>query len=73
MKTKEHEAGLALDAARYRWLRTQHWNEAPLCVVSSPRQSVKLGYECPSMERLDDVIDAARLKCARAPSPRPAS
>jgi hypothetical protein len=49
----------ARDAARYRWLRQQHWNEAPLCVVMQPRQAVKLGHDCPAMDRLDAVIDQA--------------
>jgi hypothetical protein len=49
----------ALDAARYRWLRQQHWNEAPMCVVAQPRQAVKLGHDCPTLERLDAAIDGA--------------
>lgn len=44
---------------RYRWLRKQHWNEAELCIVVNPKDSVKLGRDCPSLERLDAVIDAA--------------
>lgn len=63
----------ALDAARYRWLRTQHWHGSALCVVANPKQAVKLGHDCPSMERLDDLIDAGRLECAGAqPDHRPA-
>jgi hypothetical protein len=49
------------DAARYRWLRQQHWNEADMAVVCDPKKSVKLGFDCPSGERLDDAIDAAIL------------
>jgi hypothetical protein len=52
-------AALELDAARYRWLRTQQWNSGCLCVVATPRVSVKLGSDCPSMERLDELIDDA--------------
>lgn len=47
------------DAERYRWLRKQHWNEAELCVVARPKDAVKLGYDCPSLDRLDAQIDAA--------------
>lgn len=50
---------LELDAARYRWLRTQAWHSGPLCVVATPRVAVKLGSDCPSMERLDKIIDDA--------------
>jgi hypothetical protein len=49
---------IMLDAARYRWLRQQHWSDGPLCVVLRPREAVKLGYFCPSLEYLDDLIDA---------------
>lgn len=55
-----HEGPDALDAARYRWLREQHWHTAPMCVVANPKNAVKLGYFCPSDERLDAMIDAAR-------------
>jgi hypothetical protein len=49
----------ARDAARYRWLRQQHWSEAPLCVVVQPRHAVKLGHDCPALERLDAALDEA--------------
>lgn len=49
------------DAARYRWLREQHWNESPMVVVCDPKTSVKLGFDCPSSTRLDEAIDAAIL------------
>ena len=49
----------ALDAKRYRWLREQYWKTSDLCAVSHPDVSVKLGYECPSGERLDELIDRA--------------
>jgi hypothetical protein len=51
---------MAADAARYRWLRAQHWHDGPMCVVVAPKQSVKLGADCPSEERLDALIYAAR-------------
>jgi hypothetical protein len=49
----------ATDAARYRWLRGQHWNSASLFVVAGGRNSLKLGVDCPSEDRLDEIIDAA--------------
>jgi hypothetical protein len=58
----------ALDAARYRWLRQQHWNEAPLCVVRHPRQAVKLGHDCPALDRLDAAVDEAMASSGVAPS-----
>ena len=54
-----HPAEDAKDAARYRWLRKQHWSESSICVVMHPKNAVRLGHECPSEERLDDFIDAA--------------
>jgi len=51
----------ARDAARYRWLRQQHWNEAPMCVVMQPRKAVKLGHDCPALARLDAAIDDAMV------------
>ncbi|SOY56804.1 hypothetical protein [Cupriavidus taiwanensis] len=47
------------DASRYRWLREQHWNTADMAVVCRPKESVKLGFDCPSGQRLDEAIDAA--------------
>lgn len=51
-------AELETDAARYRWLRLRHWYSDRLVVVVDPKNSVKLGVDCPSMDRLDDAIDA---------------
>jgi hypothetical protein len=60
-KTQAAEnAELKRDAERYRWLREQHWNEADMAVVFYPKKSVKLGFDCPSLDRLDAAIDAAR-------------
>ncbi len=50
---------LRKDAERYRWLREQHWSEAEICVVTNPKDAIKLGYYCPSSVRLDSAIDAA--------------
>ena len=49
----------ALDAARYRWLRKQHWESSRLCVVTNPKITVRLGTHCPSGRLLDQAIDAA--------------
>lgn len=48
---------IRLDAARYRWLRSQNWNDGQLAVVVDPKRSVKLGHDCPSLDRLDEMID----------------
>ncbi len=50
-----------IDAARYRWLREQHWSSAQLCVVMDPKDAVKLGRTCPSREYLDIAVDDAML------------
>ena len=46
------------DAARYRWLRDCNWNLSVACVVVDPKKSVKLGCDCPSGCRLDELVDA---------------
>lgn len=51
------DEAMRLDAARYRWLRAQNWNDGELAVVANPKQAVKLGHDCPSMDRLDSAID----------------
>jgi hypothetical protein len=55
---------LRQDAERYRWLRQQDWFEGDLCVLRDPKRSLTsgagLGADCPSHERLDAAIDAAR-------------
>lgn len=48
------------DAERYRFLREQRWSESNMCVVLYPKNAVRLGHECPSGERLDCYIDAAK-------------
>lgn len=47
------------DGLRYRWLRRQSWDRSALCVVSDPKQNVRLGTYCPSGDQLDAAIDAA--------------
>lgn len=50
---------LRKDAERYRYLREQHWNNGKLCVVHDVKKDIRyLGCDCPSLERLDAVIDA---------------
>ena len=55
----------SVDAARYRWLREQYWNEADMAVVCDPKKSVKLGFDCPSGKRLDEAIDSAIASSTR--------
>lgn len=50
------------DAERYRLLRKQHWNTSKFAVVCDPKNSIKLGYDSPSLERLDDLIDSELLQ-----------
>lgn len=50
---------LKKDAERYRWLRAQNWDEANLFVVAGGKDSLQLGYYSPSLNLLDDEIDAA--------------
>ena len=49
---------LVKNAARYRWLREQHWSDSKFAVVSNPKTAVNLGSICPSRELLDEAIDA---------------
>lgn len=59
---KTENDALRKDADRYRWLRGQYWNESEIAVVCHPKKAVKLGFDCPSEERLDCAIDAAMGK-----------
>lgn len=53
---------LRADAERYRWLRCRNWSDDAMCIVTNPRETVRLGTFCPSNEQLDAAIDAARKK-----------
>lgn len=53
-------AELEADALRYRFLREQHWSDSSLCVVTTPKESVKPGRLCPSGELLDEAVDQAQ-------------
>lgn len=59
--TRAEIAAIRKDAERYRWLRSQNWSDGLLAVVAYPKYSVKLGHDCPSLERLDQQIDEAML------------
>jgi uncharacterized protein YhaN len=61
-QAKEQLLACQKDAARYRWLRSQHWDTGTLAVVANPKSAVKLGGYCPSLEQLDADIDAAIRK-----------
>ena len=50
---------LRKDADRYRWLREQNWAISEMAVATYPKESIKLGYDCPFGDRLDSAIDAA--------------
>lgn len=56
------QASDAEDAARYRWLREQQWNTAQVFVVFGGKSHVRLGTDCPSLERLDTIIDRASYR-----------
>jgi hypothetical protein len=56
------DAAIRLDAARYQVLRSASWFNSSLCVVSDPKTSIKLGSDCPSGQRLDDLCDAEIAK-----------
>ena len=58
-KSQQHKH-LMDDAARYRFLRSCDWFDGAVCVVESPKKSVKLGSDCPSGARLDELIDSLR-------------
>lgn len=53
-----------IDAERYRALREMHWSYGGLCVAYA--HAVKLGFDCPSESRLDDLLDEI---IAAAPRP----
>ena len=58
-KSHQHKQ-LIEDAARYRFLRSCDWFDSAICVVAFPKKSVKLGSDCPSGVRLDEIIDSLR-------------
>lgn len=60
------------DAVRYRWLRTQFWDEGSMCVVMNPKSHVVLGAICPSHKQLDSAIDAAMAAAQAVPAPKEA-
>jgi hypothetical protein len=37
-------------------------SDGPLAVVANPKDAVKLGRDCPSLDRLDEAIDIAMEK-----------
>lgn len=57
---------LRCDAERYRALREMNWCDGPLAVVADPYSRIKLGSDCPSHERLDQVVDSIMAKAASA-------
>ena len=59
MEAGEPVQDVEKDAARYRYLRSQHWTDNTWAVVHHPRQSLQLGSYCPNEHILDADIDAA--------------
>lgn len=55
---KEQNEALRKDAERYRWLRAQHWDSSAICCVVDPKVTTKLGAYCPSLDLLDQAVDA---------------
>ena len=56
--TQPHSSNAMLkNAERYQKLRAMHWSESPMCVVVNPKESVKLGHDCPCGDRLDEMLD----------------
>jgi predicted nuclease with TOPRIM domain len=51
---------LRKDAERYRTLREQFWMTSNLFVVAGGKARVVLGTDCPSLDRLDAMIDAMK-------------
>jgi len=58
---RDEAEALRKDAERYRLLRSMTWATSPLAVATYPKESIKLGYDCPFGERLDKAIDELRL------------
>lgn len=58
-QAEEELAACRVDAGRYRELRKMNWHDSLMCVVVNPRETVRLGADCPSAERLDTELDAA--------------
>ena len=66
LRAKPGHSELVKDAARYRWLREQHWSGSKFAVVSNPKTAVNLGSICPSRELLDEAIDEAMAAIGEA-------
>jgi hypothetical protein len=52
----------ARDAARYRWLRAQHWSEGVRALVVTKPAALRLGALTFSREQLDAEIDTAMVQ-----------
>lgn len=59
---------LRKDAERYRWLRAQHWDSSAICCVVDPKLCTKLGSYCPSLELLDQAVDAGLKLSKESPN-----
>lgn len=56
------EATQAENAARYLYIREQHWSTSDICCVTKPKDNLLLGSWCPHGQFLDDYIDERRKK-----------
>lgn len=63
MQTENPTYPIVEYAERYAYLREAHWTESPLAVVVDvPAKVQLLGRDCPSGNRLDEIIDGYRAK-----------
>jgi len=56
----------ARDAARYRWLRAQHWSEGICALVVTKPAALRLGALIFSREQLDAEIDTAMAQSGQS-------
>lgn len=69
LETTQRGAGeLAKNAERYEWLRAQHWDSSAICCVVDPKLCTKLGSYCPSLELLDQAVDAGLKLSKESPN-----
>ena len=66
LRAQPDHSELVKNAARYLWLREQHWSDSKFAVVSNPKTAVNLGSICPSRELLDEAIDEAMAAIGEA-------
>ncbi|WP_186122330.1 hypothetical protein [Burkholderia gladioli] len=55
------------NAERYLTLRAQQWESSNLFIVAGGKSAIRLGVDCPSLERLDAAVDALRGESGEPP------